>query len=105
MYSKRGKYGGALVNYIELERINKAINAKKEELGLFQEVKWTKVREQYLDKYLELINYFFEFIRSNKIKIRIMFRENAMVSQNLTREHKGKEYFLLYYQFIKHAFL
>lgn len=33
-----------------------------------------------------------------------MFRQNALVPQNLTREHEEKEYFLLYYQFIKHAF-
>ena len=97
-------YGGALVNYTELEKISNKLNVKKEELGLFQEVKWTKVTEQYLDKYLELIDYFFEFVKSNKIKIRIMFRQNAQVPQNLTREHEKKEYFLLYYQFIKHAF-
>lgn len=97
-------YGGALVDYTELEKISNELNAKKEELGLFQEVKWTKVTEQYLDKYLELINYFFEFVKSNKIKVRIMFRQNAQVPQNLTWEHEEKEYFLLYYQFIKHAF-
>lgn len=33
-----------------------------------------------------------------------MFRQNAQVPQNLKREHEEKEYFLLYYQFIKHAF-
>lgn len=97
-------YGGALVNYTELKKINIKLNNKKEELGLFQEVKWTKVTEQYLDKYLELIDYFFDFVKSNKIKIRIMFRQNALVPQKLTREHEEKEYFLLYYQFIKHAF-
>ena len=97
-------YGGALVNYTELGKISNKLNTKKEELGLFQEVKWTKVTEQYLDKYLKLIDYFFEFVKSNKIKIRIMFRQNALVPQNLTREHEEKEYFLLYYQFIKHAF-
>jgi len=32
-------YGGALVNYTELEKISNKLNAKKEELGLFQEVK------------------------------------------------------------------
>lgn len=93
-----------LVDYTELEMISNELNAKKEELGLFQEVQWTKVTEQYLDKYLELINYFFEFVKSNKIKVRIMFRQNVQVLQNLTREHEEKEYFLLYYQFIKHAF-
>ena len=97
-------YGGALINYNELEKINAELNAKKIELGLFQEVKWTKVTEQYLDKYLKLINYFFEFVKSNKIKIRIMFTQNAQVPQNLTKEQKEKQYFLLYYQFIKHAF-
>ena len=93
-----------LSSYTEFEKISNKLNGKKEELGLFQEVKWTKVTEQYLDKYLELIDYFFEFVKSNKIKIRIMFRQNAQVPQNLTREHEEKEYFLLYYQFIKHAF-
>ena len=97
-------YGGALINYTELEKINNLLNAKKDELGLCQEVKWTKVTEQYLEKYMELINYFFEFIRLNKIKIRIMFRQNALVPQDITKEQREEEYFLLYYQFIKHAF-
>ena len=87
-----------------MEKLNNSISLKKEELGLHQEVKWTKVTEQYLEKYMELINFFFEFIKTGKIKIRIMFRQNALVPQNLTREHEEKEYFLLYYQFIKHAF-
>ena len=46
-------YGGALINYTELEKINNLLNAKKDELGLCQEVKWTKVTEQYLEKYME----------------------------------------------------
>jgi len=71
---------------------------------MFQEIKWTKVTEQYLDKYIILINYFFTFIKSNKIKIRIMFRQNATVPQNLTKQQSENEYFLLYYQFIKHVF-
>lgn len=85
-------YGGALVNYNELEIISNKLNLKKEELGLFQEIKWTKVTEQYLDKYLLLVDYFFKFVKDNKIKIRIMFRQNALVPQNLTREHEEKEY-------------
>ena len=60
-------YGGALINYSELMSISQKLNTKKEELGLFQEVKWTKVTEQYLDKYIELINYFFEFIKFNAV--------------------------------------
>lgn len=65
-------YGGALVNYEEFEKISGKLNAKKKELGLFQKVKWTNVTEQYLSKYLKFINYFFEFVIPNKIKIRIL---------------------------------
>ena len=97
-------YGGALIDYCKLEKISDKLNNKKNELGLLGEVKWTKVTSQYLDKYIELMNFFFKYVNSNKIKIRIMFRQNAQVPQNLTREHEEKEYFLLYYQFIKHAF-
>lgn len=32
-------YGGALINYNELEKLNRKLNEKKEQLGLFQEVK------------------------------------------------------------------
>ena len=37
-------YGGALINYVNLEKINNKLNEKKNELGLFQEVKWAKLR-------------------------------------------------------------
>lgn len=89
---------------MNLKKISNKLNEKKNDLGLLSEVKWTKVTEQYLDKYIELIDYFFKFVNANKVKIRIMFRQNANVPQNLSRDHEEKEYFLLYYQFIKHAF-
>lgn len=39
-----------------------------------------------------------------KVKIRIMFRPNRIKPIGLTNEQKRDEYFLLYYQFLKHAF-
>ncbi len=97
-------YGGALVDYGQLQRINSLISKKKQALGLFREVKWTRVTPQYLDKYIELINYFFLSVKRNDIKIRIMFRQNALVPKKLTKMQLNNEYFLLYYQFIKHSF-
>lgn len=98
-------YGGALINYKNKDKLNDLLQAKKNELGFNEnEVKWVKVTEQYLNKYIELINFFFGLIKNNKIKIRIMFRQNALVPLNLTQEQRSNEYFLLYYQFIKHAF-
>ncbi len=97
-------YGGALINYKQLQSISEILNKKKKELNLGQEIKWSKVSENYLNKYIEMINLFFEFIKNNQIKIRIMFRQNAFVFNRLPKEKYNNEYQLLYYQFIKHAF-
>lgn len=97
-------YGGALLDYTQLEKISKMIEDKKVELNLLSEVKWSKVTAQYLSKYIELIDYFFALIADNKIKIRIMFRQNAHVPNFLSKEQLNNSYFLLYYQFIKHSF-
>lgn len=97
-------YGGALVAFNELEEIDSLLNKRKQELGLYGEIKWSKVSSQYLDKYKDIMSYFFNFIKQNKVKIRIMFKPNCYEAQNLTKEQRDNEYFLLYYQFCKHAF-
>ena len=52
-------YGSAMLEYNKLQKINNDLINKKKELNLFSEVKWNKVTMQYLNKYIELINYFF----------------------------------------------
>ena len=51
-----------------------------------------------------MMDVFFSFIRADRLKIRIMFRQSAMVASNLTKEQQDSGFHLLYYQFIKHAF-
>ncbi len=97
-------YGGALVKSADFDNINNTIEAKKDELNLLGEVKWQKVTSQYLNKYISLMDTFFEFIQEGKVKIRIMFTQNYIQAINLTKEQREKEFFILYYQFIKHAF-
>lgn len=97
-------YGGALLEETDYDLISSQLNKKKEELNLFQEIKWTKVTAQYLDKYIEFINFYFNFIKSEKIKIRIMFRNNKYKAQHLSKYQELNGFYLLYYQFIKHAF-
>jgi hypothetical protein len=53
---------------------------------------------------MDAMDVFFKLIASNKVKVRIMFTQNAYVAKHLTDKHKVEEYFILYYQFIKHAF-
>ena len=96
---------GALAKVSDVQAIEKALNGKKEELNLKGEIKWTKVTSNYLEKYIDMINLFFSFIKSGKIKVRIMFAQNAFVSDGLTKEHTDNEYNILYYFFLKSAFV
>ncbi|WP_256011491.1 DUF3800 domain-containing protein [Desertivirga xinjiangensis] len=97
-------YGGALVESQNYERIVSTLEAKKVELNLYNEIKWNKVSGGYLEKYINFIDAYFELIRSGDIKLRLMFRQNAYEAINLTERQKDNGFFLLYYQFIKHAF-
>ncbi len=97
-------YGGALVESTFYTEIVEKIEAKKIELNLFKEVKWNKVSSNYLEKYKDLIDTYFGLIKERKIKIRIMFRQSAYEAVNLSDSQKDNGFFLLYYQFIKHAF-
>ncbi|QGU00892.1 Phage protein [Candidatus Syntrophocurvum alkaliphilum] len=97
-------YGGALVKSIDFEKVSKSLEEKKQQLNLFSELKWTKVSHPYLDKYIDFIDLYFDYIKADKIKIRIMFTQNIHIAENLTKDQKENEFFLLYYQFIKNAF-
>src|SRR4051794_19363974 len=97
-------YGGLLVGSSQFDRVTQRLNAEKQRLNFFGEVKWSKVSAPYLEKYQELISVFFEEIRAGNIKVRIMFRQNRHTPVHLTREQIEGTYFRLYYQFIKHAF-
>ena len=107
--TERGKfysnfYGGALARAEDLGSLRAALSAKKKELNLHGEIKWDKVTANYLDKYRKLMEFFFEFVELDKIKIRIMFTQNAHAPIKLTDEHREQTYFILYYHFIKLAF-
>jgi len=97
-------YGGVLVRSRDFDSIKEALELKKKELNLLGEIKWNKITGNYLEKYIDIIRLFFSFIKEDRVKVRIMFRQNAEVPQNLTKEQKDRGYELLYYQFVKHAF-
>jgi hypothetical protein len=97
-------YGGALVGSSQYDRITKRLEDRKAELNLGKEVKWSRVSGNYLEKYKTLIDAFFEEVWAEHVKVRIMFRQNARQARNLSADQRERGYFLLYYQFIKHAF-
>lgn len=94
-------YGGALVRNIDLEVVKAALDAKKEELNLMGEIKWTKVTANYLEKYKKMMDLYFSLIKQGKVKVRIMFQ----ATEHEIEDHSDADkYHILYYQFIKHAF-
>ncbi|BCJ87504.1 hypothetical protein skT53_24890 [Effusibacillus dendaii] len=58
-------YGRALVCSTDFKYVVDQITLKKNELNLFNEVKWQCVTTNYLDKYIALIDLF--FILSSRI--------------------------------------
>lgn len=76
----------------------------KQQLNLFKEVKWQKVTSNYLEKYVALMKVFFDLVREDRIKVRIMFTQNRLVPTGLSNDQRRLAYYLLYYQFLKHAF-
>lgn len=97
-------YGGALVRASDREAIEKVIADKKAELNIKGEIKWTKITANYRDKYIELVDTFFDLIEAGLVKVRIMFTQNINVLPEMDEERVDNEYFMLYYQFVKHAF-
>ena len=97
-------FGGVLVRNKDYDAIKNAIDTRKAELNLKGEIKWVKVTGNYLDKYKQIIDLFFSFLKENSLKVRIMFRETAQTPTSLSQEQVNNRYSLLYYQFVKHAF-
>lgn len=106
---KRGRhfsnfYGGLIVGASDYERVTHKLEAKKQELNLFKEVKWERVTDIYLSKYKDLVDCFFDEVAAGNVRVRIMFTHNARKAVGLTSAHLDSEFVILYYEFIKHAF-
>jgi Protein of unknown function (DUF3800) len=97
-------YGGVLIRSAHIDLIRTKLANAKAELNLFGEVKWQKVTENYAKKYKGLMDVFLGLVHAGMIKVRIMFIQNTIVAKGLTARHHEERYFILYYQFIKHAF-
>ncbi|WP_426344242.1 DUF3800 domain-containing protein [Pseudoduganella sp. R-32] len=97
-------YGGALVESIHLGEVIARLEAKKLELNLGAEVKWQKISSAYAVKYMEFLDEVFALMAQGALKMRVMFTQNYYRPKNLTAEQRDNEFFLLYYQFVKHAF-
>ena len=97
-------YGGALVEASKQKAVDAELQAKKDALNVFRgEMKWERVTPHYASKYIEFLELVFDIIARGDLKVRVMFTHNQH-RPNLQDYQIGKDYLLLYYQFLKHAF-
>lgn len=97
-------YGGALVRSADLQPVQAQLRRAAADAGFGAEVKWQKVSSGYLDRYLRLMDVFFDLVAADRVKMRIMFTQTRYVPVGLSAAHIEEAYYILYYQFIKHAF-
>jgi hypothetical protein len=97
-------YGGVRVGAKNLNQINGALLAKRKALGLTSEVKWEKTDLKIVDRYEKMLRTFFTEVAAGRVVVRIMFTQNVHVPVGLTPAQQAESYYILYYQFLKHAF-
>lgn len=106
---RKGRYysnffGGAILKAEDRQPIDSLLKAKKAELNLGQELKWERVTANYLEKYIEFVNYYFDFVETGRLRLRMMFTQNIHEPVGLSKDQVEDTYFRLYYQFVKHGF-
>lgn len=106
---KRGKffsnfYGGVIVGGSKIDAVVTRLNEAKEAAGIESEVKWEKTSPYDVERYQQLMRVYFSEIEQGNLRTRIMFRPNSFVPHGLTPQQQRDEYYLLYYQFLKHGF-
>lgn len=97
-------YGGLLVDAARQPTVEARLNACCAALRLNDEVKWQKISTAYADKYIALMDELFDLVAEGDVKLRIMFTQNYFAPRRLSPEQGEDGFFILYYQFIKHAF-
>lgn len=97
-------YGGVMVGGSQYLRITHSLKKVLEEHSLTSEIKWSKVTPLWLEGYKALMDKFFHEVLEDNLRVRIMFRQNAHTVPTLDNKQVDNEYFLLFYQFIKHGF-
>jgi len=97
-------FGGCIIPARIHADVENRLRIHKARIGFLKELKWQRVSEQWLDGYKRMISHFFDELRAGHVRMRLMFRDNQSSPGNLSRKQREDGYYLLYYQFIKHAF-
>lgn len=95
-------YGGSIVDEQKYYTISDKLELFKSHIGLNHELKRINIDMLNANRYIEMLDFFFTFVKSGDIKVRIMFSSN----DNLDKIPKiqNETFMKFYYLFIRHAF-
>lgn len=93
--------GGCILKENEYDRVSFTLNAIKNSYNL-HEIKRQKINEYNVDKYIAIIETFFDYIKAGVIRARIMYAPNNQLNE--FRNGQIDTYEKFYYIFIKNAF-
>jgi hypothetical protein len=96
-------YGGVLVKTTDVSNIEEDFSKFKCDNKFFREFSFKKIGCQDEKIYCLFIDKVFDLVDSDKIKIRLMFRQNIYNPPAIV-ESDNSRYCKLYYQFLKHSF-
>lgn len=97
-------YGGVMVPETHRRHIESRLQAVKDAHNLGAELKWTKITEAYADRYIAFVDEIFDLMEEGVLRMRILFTQNSKRPVGLSEYQLENQYFLLYYQLLKHAF-
>lgn len=96
-------YGASLVLSEHVFLIEKSLSDAIVARGLTCEIKWNNISPSTFERFIEIIDIYFDFVANELVKFRCMFTQNIWIPIGLTSEQHRNAYFLLYYQFIKNG--
>ena len=101
-YSYSYFYGGAIINEQKYTTISEKLELFKSHIGLNHELKRINIDPTNCNRYIEMLDFFFTFVKSGDIRIRIMFSANNNLEPIPSTQDNTFSKF--YYLFIRHAF-
>lgn len=95
-------YGGVIVAEQKYQAISEKLELFKEHIGLTHELKRINIDATNANRYIEMLDFFFTFVKSGDLRVRVMFSDNKNLDE--IPSSRDETFTTFYYLFIRHAF-
>lgn len=95
-------YGGCIINEQKYDAISEKLELFKSHIGLNHELKRVNIDPTNANRYIQMLDFFFTFVKSGDIRVRVMFSDNKNLEEK--PQSIDETFTTFYYLFIRHAF-